>query len=232
MYKKLEKIVIVGTSTNAKHVYEFIRMYDLFEIVAFAVDEKYMQGTDYLSLPVLPLEHLDEYIDKSSVKLFVALLWNRLNADRRDIYLRLKNQGYQFANLISPTARIRGELRGDNCWIHDYVVIQNDAVIGNNIAIMAMALVGDHVVLGDHCFLGAKSTVAGGSIVGTQCFIGINCTIFDDTHVGNKCILGACTAIKRNVPDYSLIKTSSEIAILQYNENEIESKLLFRKNKR
>lgn len=225
-----EKIIIVGTSVTAKHVYDFVTSYDLYEVEAFAVDSKYKESDMYEGLPVYPLEDLDKYIDKSKIKLFIAILWNRLNADRRDIYLRLKGQGYSFVNIISPKASVRGTIQGDNCWIHDFVVIQKGAVIRNNTAIMAMALVGADVIMGDHCFMGAKSVVAGGSTVGEQCFIGINCTIFDDTSVGNKCILGACTVVKRNVPDCSLIKTASDLLVEQYRPEEIENKLLFRKN--
>lgn len=232
MFTESKKLVIVGTGTNAKHVYKLVRHYNLFDVIGFAVDEKYIQTETYMDLPIYPLERIESYVDINEVEFFIALLWNRLNADRRDLYLRLKARGLKFANIISPKASIRGTIAGDNCWIHDFVVIQNDTTIGNNVAIMAQSLVGDNAVIGDHCFLGAKSTVGGGSVIGDQTFIGLGCTVFDDTKVGTKCILGACTSVKRNVPDYSLYKTSSEITIKQYSEDVIESKLMFAKNVR
>lgn len=227
-----EKLIIIGTSTNAKHVYEFVKDYDLYDIKGFAVNKKYLTNTEFMGLPVYAIEELDKVADKSKVKLFVALLWNRLNADRKKLYLELKEQGYSFANLISPKASIRGKLSGDNCWIHDFVTIQNDSCIGNNVAMMAYSLVGTGSTIGDHCFMGAKSTVAGGCSIGEQTFIGLSATVFDATTVGKKCILGACTAVKRNVPDYSLYKTSSDMVIKEYDENTIEEKLMFSKNKR
>ncbi len=228
-----EKLIIVGTSTNAKHVYSFVKEYDLFDILGFAVNKEYITEPEFAGLPVYAIEDLDNIIDKNEVKLFVALLWNRLNSDRKKLYLDLKSKGFNFANLISPKASIRGEIKGDNCWIHDFTTIQNDAVIGNNVAMMAYSLVGTNSVIGDHCFLGAKSTVAGGCTVGEQSFVGLSCVVFDGTTVGTKCILGACTAVKRNVPDFSLYKTASDdIVIKQYGEDEIEEKLMYRNNKR
>ena len=227
-----KKLVIVGTGPNAKHVYKLIQFYNLYDVLGFSVDEKYITEDTFQGLPVFPLEKIETIVDTNEVLFFVALLWNRLNADRRDLYLRLKAKGYKFANIISPKASIRGTIAGDNCWIHDFVVIQNDTVIGNNVAIMAQTLIGDNAVIGDHCFLGAKSTVGGGSVIGEQTFVGICSTVFDDTIVGKKCILGACTSVKRNVPDYSLYKTTSEIVIKQYGEDVIESKLMFSKNVR
>ena len=81
--------------------------------------------------------------------------------------------------------------------------------------------------------MGTKSTVAGGCTVGEQSFIGINSTVFDDTHVGRKCIVGACSAVKRNLPDYHACKTRLEsMQVKAYAPEVIESKLLFRENVR
>lgn len=228
----MDKLIIVGTSTNARHVYEFVKYYNLYDVVGFAVNEQYKDKETFKGLPVYSLEKLDEEFGKSEVLLYVALLWNRLNADRKELFNSLKKDGWNFANLISPSAKIRGQINGSNIWIHDDVVIQNDTVINENCAIMAMSLVGANCEISKHCFLGAKSTVGGGTIIGEQTFVGMNCTVFDNTLVGKKCILGACTAVKRNVPDCSVYKTSSNFEIKQYDESVIEEKLLFKKNKR
>lgn len=230
--KDLKKMIIVGMGPNAKHVFNLVKQYELFDVIGFAVDEKYLQSDTFLNLPVYPLERIESFIDTNEVQFFIALLWNHLNADRRNLYNRLKGKGYKLANIISPKASIRGNIVGDNVWVHDFVVIQNDTTIGNNVAIMGQTLIGDNTIISDHCFFGAKSTIGGGSVIGEQTFVGINCTVLDDTKVGKKCILGACTVVKRNVPDYSLYKTTSEIVIKEYPEDVIESKLVFSKNVR
>lgn len=228
----MKKLIIIGLSTNAKHVYEFVKDYDLYDVVGFAVHSKYKTDDIFKNLPVYEIESLEQHFSKDDVELFVALLWNRLNADRRDLFLSLTEAGWKMANLISPHASIRGKLAGRNIWIHDFAVIQNDTTIRDDVAIMGQTLIGANCEIGSHCFLGAKSTIGGGSTIGEQSFVGLNCTVFDNTIVGKKCILGACTAVKRNVPDCSLYKTSSNIEIRQYEENEIEKKLLFKQNKR
>lgn len=229
-----EKLIIVGTSTSAKHAYEFVKGYDLFEILGFAVDRKYKDTDVFCEHPVYALEDLNTFVDKGEVKLFVALLWNRLNADRRFLYERLKKEGYQFANIISPTAIVRGKVKeNSNCWLHDYVMVQPDATVGEDCMLMAFSLVGPSACLGAHCFMGTKSTIAGKSNIGEQTFVGINCTVFDGTNVGKKCILGACTSVKRNVEDYSMVRTNLDnTSTIQMDEDTIESKLLFKKNVR
>lgn len=229
----MKKIVIIGTSTTAKHLHDFIVYHNLYEIIGFAVNKKYKQSDKFCNLPVYELESLDIILDKQSFSVFVAMLWNKLNRERKDVYNYCKRKGFTFVNVISPLAVLRSKIEGDNCWIHDFVVIQNDAIIGSNVMIMSQALIGADTQVGSHCFFGAKSLLGGGSKVGEQCFIGLNATIFDDTTIGKKCIVGACTAIKRNLPDYSRCVVSSDNNIIkQYNADEIESKLMFSKNLR
>ena len=59
-------------------------------------------------------------------------------------------------------------------------------------------------------FMGTKSTVEGGCAVGEQSFIGINSVVFDDRQVGQKCIVVACSAVKRDLPDFHVCKTKLE----------------------
>lgn len=231
---KKEQIVIIGTGTNALFAYRTIEKYKLYSVLGFAVNREYKKEDTFCGLPVYELEDLHRRFDVADVKVFVALLWNRLNSDRRNLYEQAKEKGFRCGNIFSPLAAIHIDTcQLENVWIHDFAIIQPGVVLGNNVAIMGGSIVGCDSVIESHCFLGAKSTVAGGCHVGEQTFVGINCVVFDDTRVGKKCILGACTAVKRNVPDFTLWKTSSmEIQIKQYTEKEIENKLLFRLNKR
>lgn len=228
----MEKLVIIGTGTGAENVYNFVRYYNLFDIIGFAVDRKYIHENKYIGLPVFPIEELQRIIDVKSTKIFVGLFWNHLNADRKSLFERLNKQGFQFANIISPSARVRGNISGKNVWVNDYAVIETGALIEDNVLIRGMSLIGEHTHIMRHVFLGAKSTIGGNVIIGEQSFVGLNCTVFDDTIIGKKCILGACTIIKRNIPDCSICKTNSDLSICQYDEPLIEKKLDFRKNVR
>ena len=229
----MEKLIIVGLGKTATHVLSFVNMYNLFEVIGFAVNETYKNESSFCGLPVYSLEKLNEEVPHRDFSLFIAVLWNHLNKDRKTIYDYCKLKGYKLVNLISPLSVIRGIIKGDNCWIHDYVVIQNNAILESNIPVMAYTLIGADSYIASHCFFGARSLLGGGSTVGEQTFIGLNATIFDDTRIGRKCIIGACTAVKRNIPDCSRYITSSDnMVIKQYPEDDIENKLVFSLNVR
>ena len=228
----MENLIIVGLSKTANHVYSFVKYHKLFNVIGFAVNEKYKNVDTFCGLPVYGLESLKK-IELGDYSLFLALLWNHLNGDRQRLYDYCKSEGFKLTNLISPLAVLRSPITGDNCWIHDFVVIQNNSTIESDVAIMGGTLIGANTYIGAHCFFGAQSVLGGGSTVGERTFVGIKATVFDDTIVGRKCIVGACTAVKRNMPDCSKYATASEnIVIKQYSEDEIENKLMFNKNMR
>lgn len=229
----MKKLVIIGNSTAAATIMKFVQHYQLFDIIGFAVNKEYMIENQYCGMPVYAIEDLERIISKDKDLLFIAIQWNRLNADRKKVYENLKSQGWHFANIISPNAIVNGKIVGDNCWIADSVVIDFGSTIGNDVFVKIGAFIADNVIISDHCFVGAKSTVAGGCNIGEQSFVGLNATIFDCTTIGRKCLVGACTAVKRNLPDFSRCKTVIDsYEIKQYSENEIEGKLMFKKNVR
>lgn len=219
-----EQLCIIGANETAERVLMFCERYHLYDVVGFAVDKSYIKDDKFHNRPVWPIEELDQYIDKNTCKVFVALFWNHLNGDRRRLYERMKLSKWSFANIISPLASVRGSI-GENCWIMDYVVIQEGARVGNNVIIADFVLVGNCSKIYDHCFLGARCSVMGSAIIGEQTFIGVCATIFDFVRVGRKCLVGACSIQKYDLPNFSVCKVDGiNSTVKQYSEDEIENK--------
>lgn len=213
----------------------FAHTHKLFDVAGFAVDRAYLSSSSAgcMNLPVFAIDELKGIMDPDNDLIFVAIAWNRLNADRRDLYLRLKREGFRFANLISPLATVYGEICGDNCWIYDHAVVDFRSKLHNNVIIKEGAYISYDCDMADHCFIGAHSFIAGGVSVGEQSFIGIRATIFDDVRIGRKCIIGGATVVKRNMPDFSKITVKADnFAMTRHSEEDMESKLMFNKNVR
>ena len=229
---KKQNLVIVGISETAERILWFCEHYDLYNIVGFAADKKYIKNSTFHGYPVYELENLDNYIDKENDVIFVAIFWNHLNADRRLLFERLKKEGWHFANIVSPKASVRGEI-GENVWIMDFVIIQEGAIVQDNVFIADNALIGNGALIKNHSFCAARSTIMGTVSLGEQTFVGVNATIFDNTQIGEKCIIGACTIVKRNVPAFTVVKTdTSNYVIKQYPPEIMETKLVTTKNVR
>lgn len=222
-----EDIVIVGTGTTGKTIFDYITAYSLYNVVGFAVNRRYKNADTFCGKPVYELESLEEKIDKSKVLLFVAMMWNRLNADRKELFLELKERGFQFGNVISPRSIVNGKINGTNIWIADNIQIEFNVTIEDNVFMNGGAVVGTNTVVGPHSFIGLNATVAGAVKIGQQSFIGIASVIFDRIEIGEKCIVGAATVVRRDLPPYSSVTLKKDsYNIRQFTEEEIENKLL------
>lgn len=231
--KEKRKLYIIGIGATADEIRQFVEKYDMYDIAGFAVNQQYISDNQFHGYPVYAIENLHEIVNKEDDLLFVALFWNHLNEDRKKLYVGLKQQGYRFATLISPSADTYGSQVGENCWIADRVYIKPDTSIGDNTFINACAVVEINTHIGNHCFIATGAVVGGSCSVGDQCFVGLNSTIFDHTTVGHHCIVGAATAVKRNVNDCSVIKTDvSATLIREYAPEIILDKLIVKKNVR
>lgn len=227
-----KNLVIIGVSETSERVLWFCKHYNLFNVVGFAVDKEYIKEKTFHGYPVYDIKELEKYIDKDNDLIFVAILWNHLNADRRMLFERLKTDGWHFANIISPKASVRGDV-GENVWIMDFVVVQEGAKVLNNVIIADNAFVGNCALIQNHCFCGPKSSVLGTVTLGEQSFVGANATIFDKTQIGEKCVIGACTIVKRNVPSFTVIKTETNNNVIKtYPSDIIETKLVSTNNVR
>ncbi|MDP4289959.1 MAG: acetyltransferase [Bacteroidota bacterium] len=222
-----EKLIIIGIGTTAYNIFKVVQKYEIHDVIGFAVDEAYRKTDTFCGLPVYGIDQIPALFDLNTIKVFVAVQWNKLNKDRRDIYNKLKDRNFQFTNIIAPSAIIHAGCRiGDNCWIADNVVLEVDSVIANNTFVKVGAVITHFVRIESHCFISASSVIAANAIVGEQSFIGVNATILNGVRIGKKCIVGASSVVKQDIPDYTVIKPKIEHDIIQYREDEIEMKLL------
>ena len=224
---KKQNLLIVGTSITARSIYSYVVDYNLFELLGFVVDKEYKNCDNYCGKPVYTFDALPQWFEKDRDFLFIAMEWDRLNATRRMVYERLKHEGFNLANIISPHAIIHGDIIGDNCWICDGVIIEVDVKVYEDVMVKSGAKIAHLSTIEPHCFVGANSFLAGGVRLGEQTYVGISATVFNSVNIGKKCLIGACTYVKRHLPDYSVIKTKNdEFVIKQFDRDEIENKLL------
>ena len=227
----MKKLMIVGTGITAIRVYDFIKQYNLYEIVGFVVDKEYKIVDTFCELKVYSFEELEKKYKKDEIELFIAIYWNNLNKDRKEMFYKVKERGYKLANLVSPNSIIRGRILGENCWIQDYVIFDTGATIKNGVSLAGHTNIGHHSEIGSFIHIAGKATLGGECIVNDQVFIGLNATVLDGVTIEEKSIIGAGTVIKRNVKKNTVCKLDkSNIIIKTYPENIIESKLVSNKN--
>lgn len=207
----MEKLIIVGIGSQSLEIVDLINRYNLFSIVGFAVNKKYLVER-FMDRPVYPIESLESFVDKETTKLFVAIsYYNRMNKYKRATFEELKNKGFHFANIISPHASLRCKSIGEGNLIMDYAVIGYNATIGDNNYIASGSLISHNTHIGSHNVLGGKACLSGRVEAGNQIFFGVNCTIFDHVTIGDKCLIGGGAVVKKSIDSFTVVSSPDAI---------------------
>lgn len=194
-------LVIFGTGELAQLAHYYFSQDAACPVVAFTVDAQHARVTEYLGLPLIPFEEVEERFPPSDHDLFVAVGYTELNAGRARKTAEAKAKGYALATYVSSRASIWRDLKlGENGFIMENTIIQPFVKIGRNFIMWCGSIVSHHVVIGDNCFLASGVTVGGGVTIEESCFLGIHATIREHLKIGAECIIGAGALVLRNTP--------------------------------
>ena len=209
-----EKIVIVGIGETAELATDYFLHDSEYEICAYAaqkayIDEKLPERVidDY---PVVEVESLTELYPPKQYKLFVAMAYGKMNYDRRNMYLTLKEEGYKFVSYISSYAYVGSNVSiGENCFILENNVIQRNVSIGDNVILWSGNHIGHRTKIHDHVFLSSHVAVSGLCEIGDNCFLGINCTLGDHISVAENCFIGGGVVLMHDTKPGELYRVPS-----------------------
>jgi sugar O-acyltransferase (sialic acid O-acetyltransferase NeuD family) len=194
------RLVIVGAKENAEIAHEYFTHDSPHTVVAFAVEEAYLEGTDHLGLPIVPFERLEDHYPPGEHDAFVALSSAQLNRVRMRLYRAVKQKGYTCASYVSSRAFVwHNATIGENAFVFENNVLQHQVSIGNNVVLWSGNHIGHRTVIHDHCFVTSHVVISGFCEVGESSFLGVNASLNDGIKVGNDCVVGAGAVVVKDL---------------------------------
>jgi len=204
---KLKKLIIVGLGETAELAYHYFMNDSEYEVVAFAADKEYVESDSFLNLPVYDISELHNIFEVDNFFVFVAVSSSKLNRVRKDLYLRVKRMGYQFASYISSEAYVGyGTKIGENCFIMEHNVVQPFVTIGDDVVLWSGNHIGHRTIVHDHCFISSHVVISGFCEIGAHCFLGVNTSVADNVKIGEDCLVGIGCVIAKDVAPNSIMK--------------------------
>jgi sugar O-acyltransferase (sialic acid O-acetyltransferase NeuD family) len=186
----LNKLVIFGTSEIAKLAFHYFSMENKYQVLAFTVDAKYINGEGLFGLPVVPAETLMENYPPEEVAIFVGASYSNLNKTRAAIHSRLKSWDYKFASCMSPKAAVLTQDIGENVLIMDNVSVAPSVKIGNNVIVGPNVAICHDTSIKDHIYIAPSACFCGYNLVDDYCVIGASATIAPRVHIGKSNFIG------------------------------------------
>lgn len=201
-----KKLVIFGTGEMAEMALYYFSHDSLYEVIAFAADDAYVEQNSFKQLPLIPLSRLVDTYPPEEFEAHVALSYRKMNRTRDEKYHDLKRLGYRLASYICTKSAFWPDLQiGDNCFILENQTIQPTVKIGSDVVIWSGNHLGHRGVIGDHTYISSHVCIAGFVTIGTHCFLGINATIRDFVNIGNRVFVGLGASVVSDVPDDAVV---------------------------
>jgi len=202
----MSKVLIFGTGKIADQAYFYLKNDSPHEVVAFTVDQAYLNVKENFGLPVVPFEVIEKSYPSDEFKMFVAVGWfaefNKLRARK---YEECKARGYQLISYVSSRASNIGQVTiGDNCFVLEFAVIQPCSKVGNDVFIWSGNHIGHHAEIGDHCYIAGNAMISGNVTIEPYCFIGVSATIGHEITIGRESFIGAGSLVTKNVEPRSV----------------------------
>ena len=203
--KNDKKLVIIGSGETALIAYEYFTYDSEYEVVAFSVNEQFLEEEELYGLPVVAFEMVQQVYPPSEYEAFVAISSGKLNRNRAKVFYEAKEKGYQLASYLSSNAFIwRNVEIGENCFIFEGNNIQPFVKIGNNVTLWSGNHIGHNTIINDHCFISSHCVISGFCKIREYCFLGVNSTIENNTEIAKDNFLGAGVLIQKNTLEREL----------------------------
>jgi sugar O-acyltransferase (sialic acid O-acetyltransferase NeuD family) len=214
----MKKLIIFGIGEQAEMAYYYFKNDSDYEVVAFTVDNKYIDKENLFNLSVVAFESLETKFSKNEYELFIAIGYNKINKVRAEKYLACKEKGYKIASYISSKASILTDDIGENTFILEDNTIQPYVSIGNNVTLWSGNHIGHHSCIKDNCFITSQVVISGGCTIGENTFIGVNATLRDHISIGKSNVIGAGALILADTEDNKVyMESATEVSRVPSN---------------
>lgn len=195
----MKKVVIFGTGDIGALAHYYLTHDSSYQIISFCADSQFITSPNFMELPVVPFESVEQIYPPSKFDMFVALSYSRLNEVRADKYSEAKIKGYKLISYVCSKSVIWENVEiGENCFIFENQTIQPFVKIGNNVTLWSGNHIGHHSVIDDHCFLTSHVVISGHVTINSHSFLGVNSTIVDGITLAPRTVVGAGALVTKN----------------------------------
>jgi sugar O-acyltransferase (sialic acid O-acetyltransferase NeuD family) len=194
-------VIILGAGGHAKVLIDALRLQSI-EILGIVEADSTSKGHVLMGVPIVGND--DDVMNFSSnhIRLVNGIGSTRVGSIRRYIFESFKDKGYQFQNVIHPSAIIAGDVElSEGVQVMAGAVIQTGCKVGANSIINTRASVDHDCLIGKHVHIAPGATLSGGVIVGGDSHVGSCAVIIQGLQVGSRCLVAAGAVVIRHVPD-------------------------------
>jgi UDP-perosamine 4-acetyltransferase len=196
----MKEIIVIGSGGHAKVVIDIIHEMEDCQIVGITSISLKL-GSFFCGYPILGDDNiLNEYRDKKNLLIAMGLGGYKDNILREKVFNLVKSIGFDFINVIHPSAIISRTVKmGEGIVIFPGVVINTDVELGNNIIVATGSTIDHETVVNDHTLISAGVTVGAYSSLGQGTLLALGSKVISGVTVGSYSLVAAGAVVVNNI---------------------------------
>ncbi|MCD7907969.1 MAG: hypothetical protein LUH04_09890 [Clostridium sp.] len=195
------KIVLIGGGSHCMSVLDSLLNSSCcaFEDIVIA-DRPENIGKEICGIKIEASDHqLAELFSRGYHYAFVTVGSIKTTTKRRELWSAARDIGYQFANIIDPSAIISPTAQlGVGVFVGKSTVINSGAIIGDMTIINTGSIIEHGCSVGPFCHIAVGSILCGGACVEHDSFIGANTTIIQEERISPFSVIPAGSLVKHS----------------------------------
>ena len=198
------KLIIYGVGEFAKLVRYYFEYETEYKVVAYCLDEQYIENDMFDNLPVVGFDLLEDEYSNTSHKVFIAVGYKNMRV-RKLLFEKVQEKNYTMASFISknvlrdPSVKI-----GENCFVLQGAILEPFCEIEDNTYINSGVTVCHHAKVSKHCFIAAKALIGGYVRIGENSFLGFSSVVLQKLSLSAETLLGAGAICVRDTTPHGM----------------------------
>ncbi|MCB4755554.1 MAG: acetyltransferase [Elusimicrobia bacterium] len=194
------KIIIVGTGGHSRVVVSVLSRMGHYQVVGLLDRNEPRANEKILGVPVIGEFGDLPALYKKGVRLAALAIGD--NDERRQLFTKLKQVGFDMPPLIHPGAHIEQNVMiGEGALICDGAIITSAGRIGEGSIINTGSIIDHETIVGPFVHIAPGCSIAGRVKIGQGTFIGIGSSVIDRISIGEGAVVGAGSVVVNDIPN-------------------------------
>lgn len=211
----MKPFILIGAGQFAEYI-RYILEHELSEkVAAFVVEDQYWNSSGKIKdgLSVAQYEMMRKEYPPTDYNAAIAFLGDDMFSSRERVFRECVEWGYQFPNIIHPSAINQTMVMKDGNIIGAGTILGPFTEIGCANVLFDHSFTAHNVKVGDFNLLTANVSPMGNCVIGNHCFIGAGSVINNKVVLADYTLVGANAFVKRDTKPYDVVVPAEGVTL-------------------
>lgn len=210
----MKDIVIFGANDLGRLLKYYLEDdHDPRTVIAFTMNQEYIQEETFLGLPVVPFEAITDYYSPENYEILLAIGNSRMNDIRKKVFLDCKNKGYTVASYYHSSCSIHSKKIGEGNILLENCLVYPFSRIGDGNLLWDHVLISHDCVVGDFNTFSSYADLCGYVTIGNNGYFGKHCIINEHSQIADYTLIGANAYSKNETKRYDVVVPARSIIL-------------------